>query len=231
MTDEVLRLVYEDPWMVILDKPAGIPAVPDKSKDLSLRTQAEKILDIPLFPVNRIDRPVKGLCIFAKYAEAAGELSKMIVDGKIIKTYLALVEGVLPPQENILKDRLSANPKSNKTAVLTPEDTKGKWSETKITVLDNSDNYTLVKVRPLTGRQHQIRAQLSHHGMTIKGDVKYGSRRKNKDRSIDLLSYSLTFDHPYIKEKIHVTAEIPGDALWQFFSVSIQNNPSYVRPK
>lgn len=223
MIEENLITVYEDPWMVVLDKPAGIPAVPDKSKDISLRAMAEKQLNIPLFPVNRIDRPVKGLCIFAKYAEAAGDLSKMIADGKIVKNYLALVEGILPPQEKILKDRLSPNPKSNKTAVLSPEDSSGKWSETKITVMGNSDNYTLVKARPLTGRQHQIRAQLSHHGMVIKGDVKYGSRRKNRDRSIDLLSYSLAFDHPYLKEKIHLKAELPKDNLWLYFSPSLQN--------
>ncbi len=223
MIHENIKIVFEDTWMVIAFKPATMPCLPDKSGDLSLKVHLEKELNCQLFPVNRIDRPVFGLCLFAKYSEAAADLSALFTSGKIEKIYYAIVEGMVGVERGLLEDIIKTNSKSNKVE-LNPEDEEGKTALTSYRVKESSDRYTLLQVTPLTGRQHQIRAQLAAMGNPIKGDVKYGARRKNPDRSIDLLSYSLDFDHPYLKEKIKVTADIPQGTLWEFFKAAIENN-------
>ena len=84
-------------------------------------------------------------------------------------------------------------------------------------ILAHSDRYSLVEVQLYTGRHHQIRCQLAKIGYPIKGDLKYGSPRSNKDGSICLLSRYMEFVHPVSKETIRVTAPLPDDALWQAF--------------
>lgn len=223
MINENSKIIYQDTWIVIANKPATMPCLPDQSGDLSLKVTLERELGCQLFPVNRIDRPVSGLCLFARYSEAAADLSALFTSGKIEKTYYAIVEGMTGQEKGLLEDIIKSNAKSNKVEI-NPEDEEGKTALTSYRVKGNSDRYTLLLVTPLTGRQHQIRAQLSAMGNPVKGDVKYGARRKNQDRSIDLLSYSLDFEHPYLKERVRVAGEIPKGTLWEFFTPVIKKN-------
>lgn len=220
---EKSKIIFQDTWMVIADKPATMPCLPDKSGDTSLKELLEKELNCRLFPVNRIDRPVFGLCLFARYPEAAGDLSLLFSSGEITKSYYAIVEGTVGREKGLLKDIINSNTRNNKVEI-NPEHKEGKTALTTYEVRETSDRYTLLKVTPHTGRQHQIRAQLSAMGNPVKGDVKYGARRKNPDRSIDLLSYSVDFNHPYLKEKVRATADIPQGTLWEFFAPSVKKN-------
>lgn len=215
------EILFNDVWFVIADKPNGMPTVPDPSGDESLKQLLEKEVKTQLFPVNRIDRPVSGLCLFAKYKEAAGDLSKMLAEGKVRKSYLAIVEGIVPSENGVLEDTIAVDKAKNK-AFSDDEKPQGKKAVSKYKVLGYSDRYTLLKVEPVTGRQHQIRFQLSNFGFPVKGDVKYMARRKNPDRGINLVSYKLDFDHPYLKETVQVKASLPEDTLWNHFADDIK---------
>lgn len=90
-------------------------------------------------------------------------------------------------------------------------------------LLTSSDNYHLLEVEIITGRHHQIRAQLAAIGCPIKGDVKYGFKRGNRDRSIHLHAWKLQFTHPVSQESVTLTAALPEDPVWNYFSEWLAN--------
>ena len=117
----------------------------------------------------------------------------------------------------LLTHWLVRNEKQNKSYAYDHEVKDSKKAQLSYRILAHSDRYSLVEVQLYTGRHHQIRCQLSKIGYPIKGDLKYGSPRSNKDGSICLLSRYMEFVHPVSKETIRVTAPLPDDALWQAF--------------
>lgn len=157
--------------------------------------------------VHRIDRPVSGLVIFAKTSKALERLNKMLRDGNIHKTYWALVEGVPGCQEKTLENFLVSDGRINKTFVSDCRNPEAKKSILSYKTVARGDRYTLLEVNLLTGRKHQIRAQLSANGNPIKGDLKYGSRRSNRDGSISLQAHRIEFIHPVSGQRIYL--EIP----------------------
>ena len=116
---------------------------------------------------------------------------------------------------------LIENKEKNKSYVCEATKKDAKRAEMSYVLRGASDRYQLLEITLKTGRHHQIRAQLSAIGCPIKGDVKYGARRANKDRSIHLHAWKLSFLHPILKKKIDLTAELPDDVLWQFFNKTI----------
>jgi len=112
---------------------------------------------------------------------------------------------------------LRKNEKANKTQVFEAPVKGGKKAILNYKVIGKSDNYTLLEIDLETGRHHQIRAQLAKIGSPIKGDVKYGARRSNKNRSIHLHAWKLSFQHPVTSETVDLVADMPEDAIWNFF--------------
>ena len=194
--------------------------------------------------VHRLDRPVWGLVVFARTSKALSRLNDMFREGAVHKTYWALVEtrneqggtrlaGARGLQDDgewhTLEHWLVRTEKQNKSYVVPEPAQKGgggavangvvaKRAVLKYRVLGHSERYTLVEVRLLTGRHHQIRCQLSAMGCPIKGDLKYGARRSNPDGSICLLSRRVEFVHPVSKQLVCVEAPLPDDRLWQAFA-------------
>ena len=125
---------------------------------------------------------------------------------------------------HLLTHWLVRNEKQNKSYAYDHEVKDSKKAQLSYRILAHSDRYSLVEVQLYTGRHHQIRCQLAKIGLPIKGDLKYGSPRSNKDGSICLLSRYMEFVHPVSKETIRVTAPLPDDALWQAFGKIIANN-------
>ena len=208
----------------VVNKPAGLPAQNDKSGDTSLMSLSEIYFKHKVFPVHRIDRPVSGIVLFGKDPSTASILSGYFHENKIMKIYLAMVEGQMSEQKGVLKNELATfNKRINKSFVGDQDNEKGQTMITEYEVLGQSDHYTLVQIRPLTGRHHQIRAQLAHVGCPIKGDVKYGARRNNKDRSIHLHAWKLFFPHPVSGEPKEYIAPLPVDPLWDFAQTIISN--------
>ncbi|MDF1694306.1 MAG: RNA pseudouridine synthase [Saprospiraceae bacterium] len=199
---------------IIAAKPAGLPIVPDKTGDSNLKNILEAYSKHNLHIITRTDRPVSGLSLFAKSQNAAKDLSAQLKEGTISKSYLAIVEKAPSPDKGELVHYLSKG-KNNKSIVVDENHKNGKKAVLTYSTVAHLDNYTILKVELKTGRFHQIRCQLAHIGCPIKGDVKYGARRKNKDRSIYLHAYELSFDHPVTKERKEYSVHPnPNDTLW-----------------
>lgn len=206
-----IELLYADKYCVALHKQPGIPCQtksihPPFPLDQSLATY----LNEPVKIWTRIDQPVSGIVLF--YREQPDTFSQ---DYKIkSKTYLGLVEGHPPEHEQERQTLISYIRRDGKKKKSIEDQKGGKRAELSYTVLKKFDRYTLLQINPVTGRYHQIRQQLAFIGYPIKGDVKYGARRKNPDRSIHLHALEYVIQcHNGPSVKI-VDNTLPDDPLW-----------------
>jgi 23S rRNA pseudouridine1911/1915/1917 synthase len=141
----------------------------------------------------------------------------MLKNHEIKKVYWAVVKNPPPDQNGYLTDYLIRDEKKNKSFVVTNKRKEAKKAELIYHLVKSSENYHLLEIELLTGRHHQIRAQLAHIGCPIKGDLKYGYPRSNPDASIHLHSRRIEFLHPVKKEQVVIEAEPPKDPLWDYF--------------
>ncbi len=210
-----MQVVYEDNHIIIVNKEVGEIVQGDKTGDTPLSEFVKQYIkekynkpgNVFCGVVHRIDRPVSGLVIFARTSKALERLNKMLRDGEIHKTYWALVEGKPKQSEATLENYLVSDGRINKTFVSSPSNPDAKKSVLKYRTIAEGDRYTLLEVNLLTGRKHQIRCQLSNMGNPIKGDLKYGAKRSNRDGGISLQAHRIEFVHPVSKEDIAV--ELP----------------------
>lgn len=219
----MLDVLYEDNHFLIVNKPAGVLVQKDKSgSEDNLEEMAKAYLkhkynkegNVYLGIPHRIDRPTSGVIIFCKTSKALERINEMFQRREISKTYWAIVKGCPERQHANLVHYLKRNEKQNKTYAYEKETTGAQRAELNYSVLSTSNNYSLLEVDIITGRHHQIRAQLSHIGFPIKGDLKYGFDRSNKDGSISLHAREVSFIHPVTKEKIVAKASVKNDTLW-----------------
>ncbi len=207
--------VYEDNHIIIVRKEAGEIVQGDKTGDTPLseiikaylKEKYHKPGNVFCGVVHRIDRPVAGLVVFAKTSKALTRLNDMLQKGEIHKTYWALVEGKRDEKEGEIESWLQSDGRLNKTRVVSKGTPDAKLSKLRYRVLAEGDRYSLLEVNLLTGRKHQIRAQLSSTGTPIKGDLKYGAKRSNPGGGISLLAKKIEFIHPVSKEKIIVETD------------------------
>lgn len=217
-----LKVLYEDNHIIIINKRAGDIVQGDKTGDKPLSEVVKEYIkdkynkpgDVYLGVVHRLDRPTTGIVMFARTSKALTRLNKMLIDKKINKTYWAIV-GILPQKEkDTLIHWLKKNPKKNKSTAYIKKVKDTKNSILHYELIKTLNRYFLLEVNLETGRHHQIRSQLSSIGSPIKGDLKYGFNRSNKDGSIHLHSRKVEFIHPVSKTKIEVTAPTPSDVIW-----------------
>ena len=217
-----LEVLHLDNHLIAVNKQAGEIVQGDKTGDQPLsekvahhlKVQFNKPGDAFIGVIHRIDRPVSGVVLLARTSKGLSRMNELFRDRKIRKTYLALVEGLVKESEGSLVHYLSKNESQNRSrASLNPADGLLRC-ELKYTVLHRAERYTLLEVEPLTGRHHQIRVQLSAMGWPIRGDVKYGARRGNPDRSICLHAFKLDFTHPINGEPIKIQAPFPKNEAW-----------------
>lgn len=213
-------VLYKNNQLIAFNKPPGIPVQADKTGDKSLIQLAEIYGKAPLYLVHRLDRPASGVVLFAKTKTAVRSLNEQFRQRAVRKTYLAVVKNHPPEKEGTLQHFLTKNQQSNRSKIV-EETGDGQLSELKYRLLGSSDNYHLLEVELITGRHHQIRAQLAEVGCPIKGDVKYGSRRGNRDRSIHLHAWKLSFRHPVSEEMVELVAAPPSDPVWDAFQTLI----------
>ncbi len=211
-------IVYEDEAFIALNKPAMLPTQPDLTGDASLLDLVGNYLEKTPFLLHRLDRPTSGLVLFAKNEIAAAQVNQQFQNRETQKLYLAVVESPPPFDEGDLVNFLIENKEKNKSFVVESSKKEAKRAELHFILRGSSDRYHLLEIALKTGRHHQIRAQFAAIGCSIKGDVKYGARRANKDRSIHLHAWQLTFWHPFLDKKIDLTAELPNEVLWTFFN-------------
>lgn len=165
--------------------------------------------------VHRLDRPTSGIVLFAKTSKALPRLNKLFSEGKTQKTYWVVVSAPPPNGEDTLTHWLVRNPKQNKSYAHKNEVPNSKKAILSYRLLKTLDNYYLLEIDLKTGRHHQIRAQLAAIGCIIKGDLKYGAQRSNKNGSIHLHARELSLIHPVKQEPIEFTANPPADAIWE----------------
>lgn len=212
-------VLYKNNQLIAFNKPATLPVQADKTGDKSLQSLAEIYCKGKVDLVHRIDRPASGVVLFARTHSALVDLNEQFKQRKVQKTYLAVVGQAPPQQEGTLVHYLVKNAKKNISVAFPYEKSGGDHAELRYRQLAASDNYFLLEIELVTGRHHQIRAQLAAIGCPIKGDNKYGFKRANADRSIHLHAWKLSFDHPVTRERETVVAPVPEDALWASFGI------------
>ena len=216
-------ILYQDSLYLAINKPAGMPAQADKTGDLSALEWAEAECQQALHPAHRLDRPASGVLLFAKTKESMTELQQQFQAQKVEKEYLAVVAALPEPPEAKLAHYVQKNSAKNRGFAFSDERPRAVLAELWYRVLGSSERYHLLQIRLMTGRHHQIRAQLSAIGCSIKGDVKYGARRGNRDRSIGLHAWRLAFEHPGSGEWLQLEAPLPdSDGVWVAFAETAQ---------
>ena len=244
-----LDIVFEDEYMIACVKPYGVSSQPDNGSGEDLMTTIQNYLfdkslasgesdpgEPYLAVINRLDRPVSGIVLYAKSQDCAARLSEMLQTDDMSKYYQAVVKGFMDEPEGALTDWILFDKKTNVSKIVS-KDTKGaKYAELNYEVLDELDtdegpiSYLLIEL--LTGRHHQIRCQLANAGHAIWGDTKYGTAsksgtkgnsrknsksqgpdKKKKSPGIGLFSTMLEFTHPYTGEEITLHREPEGEAF------------------
>lgn len=215
----MLDILYKDHQIIALNKAPGIAVQPDKTGDVTLQAQAEAYCRQPLHLAHRLDRPVSGVVVYAKTKTAMTALTEQFRGRTVEKTYLAVVQNLPPEPEGVLVHFLRKNEAKNISIVAAESDAGAERAELHYRLLGSSERYHLLEIQLITGRHHQIRAQLAAIGCPVKGDVKYGFRRSNRDRSLHLHAWKLAFDHPVSGERIQLEAKLPEDPVWQAFGI------------
>ena len=218
------QIIFEDNHLLVINKNAGQLVQGDKTGDESLLESIKNFIKIRdhkpgnvfLGLVHRIDRPTSGLVIYAKTSKALSRLTQMVKNREIKKTYWAVVAKEMIPQTQRLVHYLKKNEKNNKAIIFTKPTEGAKEAILTYNIIKTLDNYLLLEIDLETGRHHQIRAQLSKIGASIKGDLKYGAPRSNPDGGISLHARKLEFIHPVTKEHVEIVAPVPqNDAVWR----------------
>ncbi len=229
----LLDILFQDASLLIVNKPAGVPVQPDPSGDRSLsdaakqalgegssggRGQKPAFLGIP----HRIDRPVSGAVLFARSPRMLADVNRMLRDGEIRKVYLAAVDAPPPEPQGELVHWIVWDRKRNKSFARDAEVPGAKEAVLRYRTLGSSDRYVFLEIELITGRHHQIRAQLARIGCRIKGDLKYGASRSNPGGGIHLHAWKLSFLHPLSGEPVSVRAPMPEDPVWNHLAALLE---------
>ena len=206
-----MKVLYEDNHLLVVEKIPNVPMQEDSSKDEDMLSIAKQYIKekygkpgtVYLGLVHRLDRPVGGVCVFARTSKAASRLSKQIQDGSFHKEYLAVVYDNGLKEKGRFTDRLLKDHKTNTVRV----DPKGKNAELDYEVLKRKDNLALVKIDLLTGRSHQIRVQFASRNHPLWGDQRYNKDSKT-GQQLALWSHSLTLKHPVSGDTMTFTSDI-----------------------
>ena len=216
----MLEVLYEDNHIIAVNKKSGDIVQGDKTGDAPLsdfvkayiKKKYNKPGEVFLGTIHRLDRPTSGVVLYARTSKALSRMNEQFREKQVQKTYWAVVDNSPPNTSGTLENYLQKNQKQNKSYVTKTEG--GKHALLDYKLLKKLDNFFHLEIRPKTGRHHQIRVQLAHIGSIIKGDLKYGAKRSNKDASIHLLAQKLEFIHPVTKENITIIAPAPKESIW-----------------
>jgi 23S rRNA pseudouridine1911/1915/1917 synthase len=215
-----LDILYEDNHCLAVAKPSGALSTHFQGKEETLDRAVKRYLkekyqkpgNVFLGVVHRLDRPVSGVLLFARTSKAAARLAEQFREGTIEKVYWAVVEGEVAQAAGSLEDWLRKDEERRRVDVVKSHTPGSRQALLHFQMRGRHDGVTWLEVRPQTGRTHQLRVQLAHHGHPIYGDARYGSCH-TLDHTIALHARSLTFLHPVRYEPITLKAELP--TLWR----------------
>lgn len=217
------EILFEDNHLLVVNKKCGELVQGDHTGDQPLVERLKEYLvkryNKPgaafLGVVHRLDRPTSGVVVFAKTSKALSRLNAQFAQGQTQKTYWALVNQLPDKKETgELHHWLIRNPKQNKSYAHPDKKSNSKEARLRYRTLKKLDRYFCLEIDLLTGRHHQIRAQLAACRSWIKGDLKYGAKRSNPDSGISLHARKLQLEHPVKKEQITFIAPPPQGDVW-----------------
>lgn len=206
-----IPVVYEDDWLLVLDKPAGLLTIPTPKKEKRTLTSIlndylkRQGLSYRLHPCHRLDRETSGLIIYAKGKSAQAKMMQEFKEQRVKKTYLAFIRGKILPLEGEIKNSIAGIPAS-----------------TRYQVISQRQNFSLVRINPLTGRTNQIRIHFKQRGHPLLGETKYALRRDFilHPKRLCLQAQELEFPHPYTKKMVHLKINLAED-LKKFLSAHV----------
>lgn len=237
------NIVFEDEYIIVVYKPSGIATQTARLGQQDMVSELKNYLAVKpenrgkgqpyLGLVHRLDQPVAGILVFAKTKAAAAALSRQITDGTFHKYYYSVVFGRPAKEKGRLEDYLYKDGKTNMSMVV-----KNDFPEAKKAILDYKlirtlmvlearQEASLMEIELLTGRHHQIRVQMSHAGMPLLGDSKYGTQedkqfsREIGCRNVALCAYKLTFRHPATGKEVCYIRQPKEEIFLPFFSTKI----------
>lgn len=216
-----LNVLYEDNHVIVVEKPINVLSQGDATGDKDLLTMVKEYVKIKynkpgnvyIGLVHRLDRPVGGVMVFARSSKAASRLNKEQLEHGFSKKYLAVVNGILKEKHGQFVDKLLKLNDGN-----TIVSNKGKEAILNYEVLKEnlSTKHSLVSVKLVTGRHHQIRVQFASRGHALCGDQRYG---KQDNTQLALFAYELSFTHPISKEKMTFKLDMPKGDYWTDFTM------------
>lgn len=220
--NQMIKIIYEDNHILVVEKPINILVQEDSSKDKDLLTMLKQYIkekynkpgNVYLGLVHRLDRPVGGVMVFAKTSKAASRLSEQVRTNKLKKIYHAVVLGNLQKTGH-LEDYLIKDSKTNTTRI----DKSGKLSILDYKLINKVNELNLVEISLKTGRSHQIRVQFSSRNTPLYGDQRYNPQSKVGEQ-IALYATSLTLEHPTTKEILTFKTNLPNKYPWNIFDVN-----------
>jgi len=218
-------ILYEDNHLIAVNKRVSDLVQGDRTGDVALDSIVRSYLkekyhkpgNVFLGVIHRLDRPVSGVVLFARTGKALTRMNDQFRDRKTKKIYWAVVRERPPAEEGHLVHYLLRDRGKNKSFAYPEEVKNSKRGELLYRLVGHSRSYWFLEITLLTGRHHQIRAQLAAIGCPIRGDLKYGYPRSDPGGGIHLHARELLFEHPVRKKEIRVVAEPPEDALWDLF--------------
>ena len=226
MQERKLEILLEDNHLVAINKRCGDIVQGDKTGDstigdevkIYLKEKYNKPGNVFLGVTHRLDRPTSGVLLFARTSKSLTRMNELFrADGEIKKTYWAVVDNKPETPVATIEHWLVRNEKQNKSFAHLKEQKESKKASLTYRYIASSDRFHLLEIELHTGRHHQIRAQLAAIGLHIKGDLKYGFPRSNKDGGIHLHARTIRFVHPVSLESVQITAPVPNDPVWNFF--------------
>lgn len=219
----MIEILYEDNHLLCVKKPVNVPVQQDSSQDDDLLSICKAYLketynkpgNVYLGLVHRLDRPVGGAMVFAKTSKAASRLSDSIRKGEITKEYTAILDGVISPASGVLKDYLKKDSRTNTTTV--SDEKNGKYCELSYETIAVQNGHSIVRIRLVTGRSHQIRVQFASRGVPLLNDQRYNKHAEKGQ--IALWASRLSFPHPTTRNVLEVHCPPDNIRPWKDYEV------------
>jgi 23S rRNA pseudouridine1911/1915/1917 synthase len=210
-----LDIIYEDDDIIIVNKQAGIVVHPSYGHPdgtlLNALTAYSKGNFVP-YLVHRLDKDTSGLIIFAKNEKAKISISKQLQNRAVKKIYVAAVKGIIAENKGRIEAPLGRSPQNRK--IMSVNATAKKMAITEFKVIERKEDYTLLEIRIITGRTHQIRSHMKYINHPVIGDVQYGGPQSIDGKTYTrqmLHAYNVTFTHPRTCKQVQFTAPLPED--------------------
>ena len=191
--------LYQDEHIIIVNKPEGIKTHANEPTELALLNHVSAYVGNTCYVVHRLDKETSGAVLFAKNPFILPILNRLLENKEISREYWALVQGAFLKKRQIYTDKIGRDRHDRRKRLV--DNKNGQYAETQVTKLKEIGNNTLIKCQLKTGRTHQIRVHLAHHGHPIVGDPLYNPQ---KAKRLMLHAHRLTFTHPFTLEKISV---------------------------